>query len=87
MYTLAIDCMGSDLGPSACVEAIKMFINRHGDVRIVAFGRKDELKDLEGLTNVEIVDCEDVMPMTAGAMEAMRARSTSMYKAVVSFIF
>ena len=84
MYTLAIDCMGSDLGPKACVEAIKMFMTRHNDVKICAFGRKEELVELEGINNVEIVDCKDVMEMTAGAMQAMRARETSMFKAVMS---
>lgn len=83
MYNLAIDCMGSDLGSKVCVEAIKIFLSKHSDVKIVAFGRKDELKDLNSVNNVEVVDCPDVMEMTAGALEAMRARSTSMYQAVL----
>lgn len=84
MYTIAVDCMGLDKGPSVVVEAIKTFKTKHDDVKIVAFGRAEDLKELESLTNVEIVDCPDVMNMTAGAIEAMRARNTSMYKALVA---
>lgn len=84
MFTLAIDCMGADKGSKVCVEAIKLFLEKHNDVKIVAFGRMDELAELNGVNNVEIVDCPDVMEMTAGAMEAMRARTTSMYEAVSS---
>ena len=53
MYTIAVDCMGSDNGPKVCVEAIKIFLNKHDDVKIVAFGRKEDLKDLENVNNVE----------------------------------
>lgn len=83
MYQIAVDCMGSDLGSPICVEGIKLFLSRHNNVKIIAFGKKDELKDLESLKNVEVVDCLEVMKMTAGAIEAMRARNTSMYKAMV----
>ena len=84
MYTIAVDCMGLDKGPKVCVGAIKNFLKKHSDCKIVAFGRHEDLKELEAYENVEIVHCEDVMPMTAGAIEAMRARNTSMYKAIVS---
>ena len=84
MYTIAVDCMGSDNGPKVCVEAIKIFLNRHSDVRVVAFGREEDLKDLKNVNNVEVVHCEDVMEMTAGSLEAMRKRKSSMYQAIVS---
>lgn len=84
MYTIAVDCMGLDKGPKVCVDSIINFLKRHNDCKIVAFGRYEDLKILESYKNIEIVDCKDVMPMTAGAIEAMRARETSMYKAIVS---
>lgn len=84
MYTIAVDCMGSDNGPKVCVEAIKIFLNRHSDVRVVAFGREEDLKDLKNVNNVDVVHCEDVMEMTAGSLEAMRKRKSSMYQAIVS---
>lgn len=82
MYSIAIDCMGSDKGSSICVSAIKKFLNKHNDVKIFAYGKKEELASLSSLDNVEIIDCGDVMEMTSGAFEALRARNTSMYKAV-----
>lgn len=84
MYKIAVDCMGSDLGSKICVEGIKTFMSKHDNVEIYAFGKINELKELEKVKNVTIVDCLDVMKMTSGAIEAMRARNTSMYKAIVS---
>lgn len=84
MYSIVVDCMGSDKGSKVAVEGIKMFLSRHKDVKLYAFGRKEELEELSNINEVEIIDTPDIMPMTAGAMEAMRARNTSMYKAMVS---
>lgn len=82
MYKIAVDCMGSDLGPSIAIEAIKTFIRKHEDAEVFAYGREEDLKGLEELDRVYVISCPDVMAMTSGALEAMRARETSMYKAV-----
>lgn len=77
---IAIDCMGGDNGSSVTVEAIKNFLSKHKDVEIIAVGKKEELKDLEGLC--EIINARDVVPMEAGALEVMRMKESSMFKAV-----
>lgn len=82
MYKIAVDCMGSDLGPGIAVEAIQIFVRKHEDAEVFAYGRKEDLKELESLDRVHVFSCPDVMAMTSGALEAMRARETSMYRAV-----
>ncbi len=77
MYTLVVDCMGSDNGPKVIVEGIKIFLSKHKDVKIIAVGREEELQDLKGI-NVEIVDARDIVPMECGALEVMRMRKSSL---------
>ena len=82
MYTIVMDCMGSDKGPSVLSEGILRFVKEYQDVKIVAVGRKEDLKTLEGNERIEIVHADDVVPMTAGPLEVMRAKNSSMYKAI-----
>ena len=46
MYTIVMDCMGSDKGPSVLSEGILRFVKEYQDVKIVAVGRKEDLKTL-----------------------------------------
>lgn len=80
MKTLVIDAMGGDNGAKPIVEAIKRFLNENIDYHVVVTGKKEELSSLEGIA--EIVDARDVVPMTAGALEVMRMKDSSMYKAI-----
>ena len=82
MYTIVVDCMGSDNGPKAIIGGIKLFFEKYKDCKIVAVGKKEELEELKDNHNVEIVDARDVIPMTCGPLEVMRSRESSMYKAV-----
>lgn len=80
MQKIVIDAMGADLGSKIVVEAIKDFLRDYKDVKIIVSGKKEELKDLEGL--VKIIDARDVMQMEDGALEVMRKKETSMIKAI-----
>lgn len=82
MIKIAVDAMGSDKGSSIVVEAVKNFLNDYKDVELVVYGKKEELQELEGLT--QIVDCRDVMGMEDGALQIMRKKETSMIKAIES---
>lgn len=77
---IVVDAMGGDLGPSVIVEAVINFLNDHKDLEITVVGKKEELSALEG--RCEIIDARDVVPMEAGALEVMRMKDSSMYKAV-----
>lgn len=82
MLTLVVDCMGSDAGSKVTTAGILAFLKKNNDCKIVAVGKKEELACLENNENIEIVDARDVVPMTIGPMEVMRARESSMYKAI-----
>ena len=80
MIKLAIDAMGSDLGPKVVVEAVLNFLNDYKDVTLTVVGDIDQLKELEGKVN--LIDAKEVMGMTDGALEVMRKKDTSMMKAI-----
>ncbi len=82
MINLAIDMMGSDLGPEELAKACLQFINTYKDVNIYCFGRKEELSTLENKERIVIVDCPDVVPMECGAMQVLRMKNSSLIKAV-----
>lgn len=79
MIKIVVDAMGGDAGSKVIVDAINSFSEKHNDVNFVVVGKKEELSDVKGH---EIVDARDVIPMEAGALEVMRSKESSMYKAV-----
>lgn len=78
MITLAIDMMGGDLGSAATLEGLAQFKKEHDDVAFLLVGKKEELSG----SGDEVIDARDVLPMTAGALDALRAKESSMYKAI-----
>jgi len=76
MYKFVVDCMGGDNGPSIVIAAIKQFLGEFKDASIIAVGKKEELVELEGLCDIR--DARDIIPMTAGPLDVMRARNSSM---------
>ena len=84
MRTIVVDMMGCDLGTKATVPGVLDFLSRHQDVTVIAVGRKEELKELEG--KCEIIDTPDIVPMDAGAFEVMRMRKSSMIVAINTMI-
>ena len=77
---IAVDATGGDNGSKIIVEAIINFLSSHKDAEIVAFGNKEELKELEG--KCEVVHAPDIIPMEAGPLEAMRMKNSSIYSMV-----
>ncbi len=85
MIKIAVDMMGSDLGPSILVEAIKQYIEKEKDVAFTLFGDKETLSQLikEG-ERVSIIDAKDVIPMEIKPIDFLRKKESSMYKAIAS---
>ena len=80
MFKLIVDTMGGDNGSKVVVEAIKNFLEHNNVVEIIAVGREEELKELEG--KCRIVDARDIVPMEAGALEVLRLKNSSMMVAL-----
>ncbi|MBP5216310.1 MAG: phosphate acyltransferase PlsX [Bacilli bacterium] len=79
MITLALDMMGSDLGPEELAKGVALFEEKHGDsCRLILVGKKENLPEGKH----EIVDAPDALPMETGAMDALRAKNSSMHRAV-----
>ena len=81
MIRIAVDTLGGDAGSAPIVEGIIQFLKDNKDVSVVAVGKKEELKKLEGIC--EIVDAPDIVPMESGPLEVMRMKNSSMYKTVM----
>ncbi len=77
---IVVDAMGGDNGSGIVVQAVKDFLKENKNVEIAVVGRQDELKDLDGICRV--VHADDVIPMEAGALEAMRMKNSSMMVAI-----
>ena len=83
MARLIVDAMGGDNGSKAVVEALLNYLEKKPETRFTVVGKKEELTALEG--KAEIVDARDIVPMEAGALEAMRMKDSSMYKAIALY--
>lgn len=77
---LVIDAMGSDAGSSIVVEAVKEFKAHNPDVELIVVGKEKELESIKDI--VRVVNANDILPMTAGPLEVMRNKESSMYKAL-----
>lgn len=82
MIKLVIDMMGSDKGSSSTIEGVKSFLKTHDDVTLICVGRQNELSSLSQLNNVQIVNADDVLPMAAHPLDALRAKNSSMMVAI-----
>ena len=84
MIKIAVDMMGSDNGPAELSKGVVSFLNdkEYEDVSLVLVGKKEELAQFENNPRVEIVDAREILPMEAGALEAVRMKEASMTKAV-----
>ena len=77
---LVIDLMGSDLGPDATSEGLLIFHDHHPDVKLVAVGQKEVLDKLGD--DIDKIEAKDVVAMDAGPLDVIRAKESSMYKAI-----
>lgn len=84
MLKLVVDMMGSDKGSKELLEGVKRFLNDSdfSDAELILVGKKEELNVFTNCDRIEVVDAEGVLPMESGAFEALRAKDTSMFKAV-----
>ncbi len=77
---IVVDTMGGDNGSKATVGGILKFLDTHKDVEIIAVGDEKELELLK--EKCVVVPSTSVLPMECSVMEAMRAKDSSMHKAI-----
>lgn len=79
-----IDTLGGDKGSLEIIAGIKLFHQEFPEVELIAVGKVDELSELSNIA--KIVEANDVMPMDAGVLEAMRMKNSSMSVAIDTLI-
>ena len=83
MIEIAVDMMGSDLGPETLSEAVKNYAADHKDVAFRCFGDEKRLHPLlSGASAVQIVDTQSIIPMEIKPLDFLRKKDSSMYKAI-----
>lgn len=81
MIKLAIDMMGSDLGPEELSKSVIDYVKVKKDVTLLCFGQKEKLSNLEGIDRVKVIDCKQVVPMEIGSLKLLRMKESSLMKA------
>ena len=83
MVKIAVDMMGSDLGPEELSKGLVRFLSEYEDAEAVAFGDSQVLQGtLHGVERVEIQAAETVVPMEVSPFVFLRKYSrSSMYLA------
>lgn len=82
MVKIAIDTMGSDMGPEELVEGCKKFLDENEDVGLVLFGDESRIGSLISSDRVEIVNTTEVVPMEVSPMQFLRMKDSSMRQAI-----
>lgn len=86
MIKIAIDAMGGDFGPEPIIEGVITALDERGqDFKPILVGDKDELLSHIPeyyLNQVEFVESTDVISMSDNAINALKRKESSVYKAV-----
>ena len=77
---LVIDLMGSDHGPEQLAKGVMDFHKNHPDVELVVVGKESAFAGLS--EDIVKISANDVIAMNAGPLDVMRAKDSSMYKAI-----
>ncbi len=78
---LALDAMGSDLGPSAVIEPVKQFV-KDFDTDLWVYGDESALSSLKDVPRVTVIPTTEVMEMEDGPLAVRRKKDSSMVRAV-----
>ena len=79
---IAVDMMGSDLGPVELSSGVKTFLDKKQDVNLVLFGDASKLEDFKNNPRVEIVNTTEIVPMEVSPLEFLRMKDSSMIQAL-----
>ena len=86
MSKIAVDMMGSDLGPSELIKAVYKYRNDYKDIEFILYGDENELSKLiiNDKDRLSIVDAKEVIPMEIDPLTFLRKKESSLYKAILA---
>ena len=82
MIKVAVDMMGSDLGPEELAKGVLDYLAEDKEMEVIAVGDESRLGLFKGNPRIEIVDTKEVLPMETSVVKFLRAKNSSMYKAI-----
>jgi glycerol-3-phosphate acyltransferase PlsX len=86
MITLAVDCMGGDVGPAATVPACLTFLASHPEARLLLVGRPEALRAWPGLQEhprCALVPASEVVAMDDPIEIALRRKKDSSMRVAI----
>ena len=86
MITVAVDCMGGDVGPAATLPACAAFLNNHPEAQLLLVGRPDALSAYPALSNhsrCRLVPATEVVTMDDPVEVAMRKKKDSSMRVAI----
>lgn len=86
MITVAVDCMGGDVGPVTTMPACLQFLTSHPDARLLLVGRPDALRAWPGLLDhprCSIVPASEVVAMDDPIEIALRRKKDSSMRVAI----
>ncbi len=75
-FTLSVDCMGGDHGPSITLPACRHFLETHPQAKLLLVGKPDELSAFKH-ERAEIVPATEVVGMDDPVEVALRRKKDS----------
>ncbi len=85
MVRIAIDAMGGDFGPYPIIEGTLLALRERKDFIAILVGDKEKILSLipkKYHNRIEVVEANDVIGMEESAVEALKRKESSIYKAV-----
>jgi phosphate acyltransferase len=86
MITVAVDCMGGDVGPAATLPACAAFLNSHLQAKLLLVGRPDALAAYPDLLNnvrCRVIPALEVVAMDDPVEVAMRKKKDSSMRVAI----
>ena len=79
MIKYVIDMEGGDNGYETTIPAVDRFLKEYPEIGFYVCGDEDKLKELKTKfpNNIEVVNATEIVPMTAGALDVLRLRKSS----------
>lgn len=81
-YTIAVDCMGGDHGPSVTLPACRHFLDAHPKAKLLLVGRSDALAGFKH-ERAEIVHASEVVGMDDPVEVALRRKKDSSMRVAI----
>jgi len=86
MITIAVDCMGGDVGPAATLPACAAFLASHPQAQLLLVGRPEALQDVPQLLNnvrCRVVPATEVVAMDDPVEVALRRKRDSSMRVAI----